>query len=91
MTVAATLIAPKAVEHFCPQVSEYNTCQQTNKNSQGDQCYLKVCEDTVGILNFDEILHHDHPVLSAFHCFRGLTGIKASIRGGGSDDETLAE
>lgn len=65
--------------------------QQAGESSQGDHSRPQVPDSCVRVLNLDEVLDHSPPVHFSLYRFHRLTGVKAGIRVGGSDDEALAE
>lgn len=65
--------------------------QRAGERSQGYHSRPQVPDKSVSVLNLDQVLDHSLLVHFTLHCLHCLTGVKARIRPGGSDDETLAE
>lgn len=89
LTLAADLVS-NALQFCCPEAHyAHEASEKSNETRQDDDSCLQVV-DASG-RNRDEILDHSLPVLSAFHRFYRLAGVKASVRIRRPDDETLAE
>lgn len=96
LTVVCVLIGTaNVVLLFChlPDQEEATNDQYQHggKTSQGDHSHLQAPDNSVSVLNLDKVLDHSLMVLFALHCLHRFTGVKASIRIGGSDDKTLAD
>lgn len=78
LTAVADVVA-NTFQFCCPEVFACEANQKSSKTSQEDDGYLQAQDTSGKILNLDEILDHSPPVLSAFHGFYCLAGVKAGI------------